>query len=249
MTGPGDMTKRIIGHRGARDLWPENGLTGFRNVLGLGVAGVEFDVHPTADGDLAVIHDPTLDRTTDGTGPVAARTMAELRALRLRGGDEGVPSLDAVLDVLGPASVELHVELKVDPDGVPYPGLEARVVEHLRRRGLAARSVVTSFWPEVLGRLRAAFPEGRLLASVNDGSAARLGGVDAALDAFDAARADYVAVHHALLAREMGLFLRRVGTPRLGAWVVNEETEVARWLAAPVALITTDRPDRFPRPG
>lgn len=241
------MEKRIIGHRGARDLWPENGLTGFRNVLGLGVAGVEFDVHPTTDGDLAVIHDPTLDRTTDGTGPVAARSMAELRALRLKGGEEGIPSLDEVLDVLAPSGTELHIELKVNHEDVPYPGLEARVAEHLRRRGLADRTVLTSFWPEVLHRLRAAFPEGRLLASVNGSSARKLGGLDTVLDAIDAARVDFVAVHHALLSHEMDRLLRRVGTPRLGAWVINEPAAIAHWMAAPVTLITTDRPDLFPR--
>ncbi|MBP0493891.1 glycerophosphodiester phosphodiesterase family protein [Roseomonas indoligenes] len=240
-----DTAKRIIGHRGARDLWPENSLTGFRNVLGLGVAGVEFDVHPTVDGDLAVIHDPTLDRTTDGTGPVAALSMAELRARRLEGGEEGVPSLDEVLDVLAPSGVELHIELKVDAGGAPYPGLESRVAEHVRRRGLAERTVLTSFWPEVLHRLRAAFPEGRLLASVNGSSSERLGGLDAVLDEIDTARVDYVAVHHALLTREMDRLQRRVGAPRLGAWVINEPAAVAHWLAAPVALITTDRPDLF----
>ena len=239
------MQKRIIGHRGARDLWPENGLTGFRNVLGLGVAGVEFDVHPTTDGDLAVIHDPTLDRTTDAQGPVTARGMAELRALRLKGGEEGIPSLDEVLDVLEPSGVELHIELKVDAEGIPYPGLEARVAEHVRRRGLAERTVLTSFWPEVLHRLRAAFPEGRLLASVNASSAERLGGLDAVLGELDAARVDLVAVHHALLAREMDRLLARVGAERLGAWVINEPAAIAHWLSSPVALITTDRPDLF----
>ncbi|MBI0537243.1 glycerophosphodiester phosphodiesterase [Roseomonas sp. KE2513] len=241
------MGKRIIGHRGARDLWPENGLLGFREVLGLGVAGVEFDVHPTADGDLAVIHDPTLDRTTDAQGPVAARTMEELRALRLKGGEEGVPSLDEVLDVLAPSGTELHIELKVDHAGRPYPGLEVRVAEHVRRRGLSARTVLTSFWPEVLHRLRATCPEGRLLASVNASSAEKLGGLDAVLNELDEARVDYVAVHHVLLSRELDRLLHRVGTPRLGVWVVNEPAEIVRWLAAPVTLITTDRPDLFQR--
>ena len=99
------MTQRIIGHRGARDLWPENSRLGFRKVLTLDVQGVEFDVHPTADGRLAVIHDPTLDRTTDATGPVAARSAAALReSVRLRGTeDEGVPLLEEVLDILAPS--------------------------------------------------------------------------------------------------------------------------------------------------
>ncbi|WP_426954290.1 glycerophosphodiester phosphodiesterase family protein [Muricoccus radiodurans] len=240
------MTKRIIGHRGAKDIWPENGLTGFRSVLSLPVAGVEFDVHPTADGDLAVIHDPTLDRTTDGIGPVAARTMAELRALRLKGGEEGVPSLDEVLDVLGPSGTELHIELKAGADGQPYPGLETRVADHVRERGLAHRTVLTSFWLEVLARLRVAFPEGRLLASLNRSSVEKQGGLDAVLAGLEASCVDLVAVHHALLSEELDRFVRDVGTERLGAWVINEPKAIAYWLAAPVTLITTDRPDLFP---
>ena len=61
----------IIGHRGGRHLWPENSLYGFRKLLELPVDGVEFDVHLTKAGELLIIHDPTLDRTTDRSGPVA----------------------------------------------------------------------------------------------------------------------------------------------------------------------------------
>ena len=64
----------ITGHRGARNLWPENSLQGFRNVLELGVDAVEFDVHVTDAGELLVIHDATLERTTDGHGAVRALT-------------------------------------------------------------------------------------------------------------------------------------------------------------------------------
>lgn len=240
------IAKRIIGHRGARDLWPENGLTGFRNVLDLGVAGVEFDVHPTREGDLAVIHDPTLDRTTGASGPVAARSMAELRSVRLTGSGDFIPSLDEVLDVLAPSGAELHIELKVNTEGVPYPGLEERVVEHIRQRGLAERTVLTSFWPDVLQRLRAAAPDGLLLASISSSSVEELGGLEAVLDRLDEVRTDHVAVHHSLLSRELDVLLRRVGPTRLGAWVINDPTEIARWLGAPVTLITTDRPDLFP---
>src|SRR5689334_23696331 len=89
----------IIGHRGARNLWPENSLDGFERTRALGIEGVEFDVHIARDGELVVIHDPTLDRTTEGQGPVADRTAAELAATKLRdGGGAGVPTLDQVLD-------------------------------------------------------------------------------------------------------------------------------------------------------
>jgi len=237
------MAKRIIGHRGARDLWPENSLAGFRNALGLGLDGVEFDVHPTRDGGLAVIHDPTLDRTTDGKGLVAAHSMAELQALRLHGADEGVPSLDQVLDVLAPANTELHIELKADAAEHPYPGLEPQVVAVVQRRGIDARAVLTSFWLDVLQRLRENWPEIRLLVSLNASSVARQGGLEHVLDRLDALRVEFVAVHKDLLRKEMATFQRRVGPARLGVWVVNRPDEIAYWLAAPIGLITSDRPD------
>ncbi len=239
------VQQRIIGHRGARDLWVENSREGFVKVLDLGVQGVEFDVHPSADGQLFVIHDPTLDRTTEGTGPVAARSAAELAATRLRGTSEGIPTLDEVLDILGPSGVELHVELKADVAGNPYPGLEKQVAEHVARRGLAARCVLTSFWLPVLAELRRVAPQAKLLASVDTKSAERQGGVEPLLDALEALRVDLVAVKQDLLAAQMDLFQRRVGGARLGAWVVNTPEDIARWRAAPVGLITTDRPDLF----
>ena len=60
----------IVGHRGARNLWPENSLSGFRKLLGLNVDAVEFDVHETRDRQLVVIHDPTLQRTTEKAGAI-----------------------------------------------------------------------------------------------------------------------------------------------------------------------------------
>ena len=73
----------IASHRGGSLQWPENSPTAFRNTAALAVDQVEFDIHPTTDGEIVVIHDATLDRTTGATGPVAARTLAELRAIAL----------------------------------------------------------------------------------------------------------------------------------------------------------------------
>src|SRR4051794_41086465 len=130
---------RILGHRGGRDLWPENSLTGFRNAIALGVDAVELDVHFSRDGEVVVIHDHTLERTTLGAGLVQDRTAAELAATRLRDTEEGVPTLDAVLDVFAPASTELFVEIKTDVVGRAYPDLEQRVVDMLARRGMTGR--------------------------------------------------------------------------------------------------------------
>ena len=79
-------TTRLAAHRGGARLWPENSLRAFREALALGVDLLELDVHLSADGEVVVIHDPTLDRTTTGTGPVVDRTAAELRAWYCKNG-------------------------------------------------------------------------------------------------------------------------------------------------------------------
>jgi glycerophosphoryl diester phosphodiesterase len=235
---------RIIGHRGARDIWPENGLTGFRAVRALGIDGVEFDVHPTADGRFAVIHDPTLDRTTQASGPVAARTSAELGKIALRNSEtDTVPMLEDVIDILGPAGLELHIELKADADGKPYPGMEAAILDFVKKRGLSRQAVLTSFLPEVLARLRQMEPTIRLLASIDRKSATRQGGLEALMTRLDEAAVDLIAVEKALLTEEMPFFARRAGAERLGAWVVNTPADINHWLTAPIVQITTDRPD------
>ncbi len=235
---------KIIGHRGGKLVWPENGLTGFRAVTALGVDGVEFDVHPSRDGELFVIHDPTLERTTIASGPVSARSSAELRAIALKdGGGDTIPTLDEVLDVLGPPGFDLHVEIKLDAEGRRYPGVEARVLAALTRRGIGTQCVVTSFSPDVLVDLRRLAPSQRLLASINQRSADGLGGFDAALARFTAIPIDYLAVEKSLLATTMATCRRHFEPAQLVAWVVNDAKELAHWLAQPIGWLDTDRPD------
>lgn len=237
------MKQHIIGHRGARNLWPENSLAGFRKVLDLGVDGIEFDVHPSADGRLVVIHDPTLERTTEGAGPVAALSAAELHATRLKGGDgDGVPTLDEVLDIIAGHGLELHIEIKKDVENHPYPGLERRVVDALASRRLDD-AILTCFDPVVLAELRRVRPKGRLLASVDRRSAMAQGGPETLLDRFAEIGVDIVAVEKSFLAEHEALYQRRLGPTRLGAWVVNEPPDIDRWVGAPVQYITSDRPD------
>src|SRR5262249_33847703 len=97
----GAAASLIAAHRGGALLWPENSLLAFRNAIDMGADFVEFDVHLSRDGEVIVIHDPTLDRTTTGVGPVRERTLAELKSLRLkdRAGTitaEPIPTLDEV---------------------------------------------------------------------------------------------------------------------------------------------------------
>jgi glycerophosphoryl diester phosphodiesterase len=108
---------RFAAHRGGAALWPENSLAAFAGALELGIDLLELDVHLSADDEVVVIHDPTLERTTEGTGAVRAQPATTLRRLRLRGRDgaliaEHVPLLDDVLHLAAQAGAELLLEIK-----------------------------------------------------------------------------------------------------------------------------------------
>jgi glycerophosphoryl diester phosphodiesterase len=102
---------RCIAHRGFADTYPENTVTAVRSAAAAGADAVEVDVRRCGSGEVVVVHDATVDRVTDGSGPVADHSAAELRGLDVLGTGEGVPTLDAVLDAL-PGSVAANVELK-----------------------------------------------------------------------------------------------------------------------------------------
>jgi glycerophosphoryl diester phosphodiesterase len=144
----------LYGHRGARNEAPENTLTGFRHALRQGITAFEFDVHLSADDQLVVIHDPTVDRTTNGTGPVAAMTVAELARLDARSifpdwpERAWVPTLTEVLDLVAGAE-DMEIEIKTDrPDRLQR--VAELVLDAIGRYGIAARATVTSFDPVAL---------------------------------------------------------------------------------------------------
>jgi glycerophosphoryl diester phosphodiesterase len=126
----------ILGHRGAPRGAPENTLRAFRLALEEGADGVELDVQPSADGVPVVLHDDTLDRTTDLSGDVA--TLSWERIAQARAGGEPVPRLEEVVAWAAESGAFLNVELK-------RPGAEAAAVEAVARAGLRERTVFSSF--------------------------------------------------------------------------------------------------------
>lgn len=123
----------VIGHRGACGYEPENTLASFAKAADLGCRMVEFDVRLTADGVPIAFHDDTLDRRTDGRGPVGARTLAELRRLDA-GKGERIPTLEDVLRLCLGRSLGVNIELK------PDAGAE-------RRTAVAAVELAARLWP------------------------------------------------------------------------------------------------------
>src|SRR5256884_3146607 len=135
----------VAAHRGGAQLWPENSLLAFDNALGLGVDAVETDAHMTSDGEIVVIHDPTLDRTTMGRGAISELATTDVTAARLkdragRTTDERVPTLAQLLDLLAPQRAQLLLEIKVDARNRRYPGIEEKALALLRSRRMAERT-------------------------------------------------------------------------------------------------------------
>ena len=233
---------RITGHRGARNLWPENSLTGFRNTLALDVDAIEFDVHLTDAGELLVIHDATLDRTTDGIGPVRDLSPAQRASIRLKDCDEAVPTLAEVLAILASSAKDLHVEIKSGPDGQPYPGIVEAVVAELERAGVRGRSYLTSFDVSVLDECLRLAPDIPRLVSVNSTWADRQGGLEAFLRRTEGL-VDIVAIHHELMAEQWDLISNTIQIDRLCVWTLNDEALIRTWLDHRIGHLTTDSPD------
>jgi glycerophosphoryl diester phosphodiesterase len=258
---------RWIAHRGGAALWPENSLRAFRGALGLGVRALELDVHLTADGGVAVIHDATLDRTTEASGPVAARTAAELRRLRLRSSDgaltdETVPLLEDVLALAAPAGATVLVEVKTPgpsvvyqrtADGavtaVPgprYEGLERAVLARIAAAGMRDRVLVMAFNPAVLAAVRAeaAAPATALLVDRAHLEAAGATGVDAVAWAV-AAGAAVLGLNH-LACDERVVAAAHAAGLALGVYTVNDAERMRALAALGVDVVITDRPDLIP---
>lgn len=243
---------KVVGHRGAKGLWPENSLSGFAGAAEMvGLDAVEFDLHLTADGEIVVLHDPLLDRTTTGKGPVCAKALAEIRALKLVGGtksapeilDEGIPTLDEVLEVLGPGGQELHVEIKNDALGAPYPGLVEQALARLNAADLVGRSVMTSFSPQVLHDIRALDADIALLASVSYRSMEQAGGPLRCLERLGRIPGCALALEAGLMAPLMQLHPELIDPARVGVWVLNDKDAIRGAVSQGVRQITSDRPD------
>ncbi len=148
-----------IAHRGASSYAPENTFAAFDYALELGVRHVELDVHFSRDGHLVVIHDDTLDRTTDGTGRVADRTLAELRSLDAGAwfgaeyGGERIRTLAEVFERYK-GRLHFHVEIKARAEG-----LASRTADMVRAHGLGSDVTITSFWKPCIEEVRAYAPE------------------------------------------------------------------------------------------
>lgn len=217
----------VTGHRGAVGSEPENTLRSFAHAVQAGCDEVELDLRVTRDGRLVVLHDATVDRTTDGTGAVAGLTIDEVRALDAGCGEQ-VPTWAEVVAAVG---VRIQAEVKAAA-AVPLLAASLRADPDL-----AARTMITSFDPEILLAARAELPgAGTGLILRNPPAAAEIAawtaaaGAGTALCGIAALTVEGVAQLH-----ERGFDVT--------AWPVPDAQAFTRAVELAVDGVTTDHPD------
>ena len=140
---PPDSVPYVVGHRGARTSAPENTIRSFEKAAEARADLIELDVHFTEDRKLVVIHDATVDRTTDGFGLVRDLQLAQIR--RLNAGDgEQIPTFDEVLSWAKPRD-QLGLVVEIKEDLYIYPGISEAVLDTIREHNLSERTIVISF--------------------------------------------------------------------------------------------------------
>lgn len=230
----------IIAHRGFSGLYPENTLRALRAAVELKVDGCEIDTHLSADGVPVVLHDPTVDRTTDGHGAVRELTWKEIRTLDAgswKGQEfagERVPMLAEALATLKGHGL-LVIEIKAG-------GMEEQVVQIVGEAEALGQCVVFSFQDRVVGKVAALeprLPAIWLLAQIPPGEAEQQALLLQALEARSAA----LAPHYGTLTPK---FIRRARALGLGiwAWTVDDPAALQRVVEMGVDALITNWPDR-----
>lgn len=245
----------VMAHRGGAGLWPENTMLAFERARDLGVDVIELDVHSTIDGVLVVIHDATVERTTNETGRISDLTLAEVKKLDAgyrwstdgmktfpwRGQGLTVPTLDEVFTHL--PDMRFNIEPKQEK-----PSLAKPLCRMIREKGRANKVIVGSFRQAVLDDFRRECPEVATSASPAEVSefvgiykAKREAAYRPVMRALQVP--EYVGGTHVLTKDFVEAAHAR--NIQVHAWTVNETEAMRRLLDIGVDGIMTDYPDRL----
>lgn len=229
---------RVFAHRGFSASYPENTMLAFEKAIETGCAGIELDVQLTRDGEIVVIHDETVDRTTNGKGKVRDYSLGELRRLdanqRFAGkyGFHPIPTLSEYFEAVRDKNLITNIELK---NGIcPYPGLEQKLIAMVKAFSLEEKVLYSSFNHQSLLTMRALSPgcEIALIVScwmIRGGQYCRNCG------------ADYLNPRSCFLTAENMDELRENGVKAM-AWTVDSPEEMKRLASAGVDSLITNEP-------
>ncbi|WP_330327140.1 glycerophosphodiester phosphodiesterase [Streptomyces pseudovenezuelae] len=218
------MNFLTIGHRGVMGTEPENTLRSFVAAQQAGLDVIELDLHLSKDGALVVMHDTDVDRTTDGAGPIAEKTLTELRALDA-GRGERVPVFEEVLDAV---RSPLQAEIK-------DIAAARALAEVMTRRDLVSRVEVSSFHDEAIAEI------GRLVPGVRTALIGSRFGPDIVERAVEAG-AETVCLNIRRLTLEVVEAARKADLKIIG-WVVNTQDQLRLVRALGLDGATTDYPE------
>jgi glycerophosphoryl diester phosphodiesterase len=215
---------RIYAHRGASAELPENTLPAFSRAVELGAFGIELDVHLSRDGVPVVIHDETVDRTTDGIGAIADLDLVQLKQLDAGNGST-IPTLAEVLDLIGD---RLHVDIEVKAAAAA----DAVIEETGARPSL--RFAISSFDHDVLRHVRDVSPTIELWPLT-------VGATDETLAAAEELGSPYIAINDRFVNAEIVEYVRETGR-ECWVWTVNRPGRASELETLGVAGICTDDP-------
>lgn len=156
------MSKRvdIYAHRGCSGEFPENTMAAFEAACAIGADGIELDVQMTKDGEIVVIHDERIDRTTNGIGFVKDFQYKQLKLydagswFQRKYSRQTIPSLFEVLDLIKASSSEMKINIELKNDVLPYEGLEEKVLECVQRSSMMNPVIFSSFNFQSIGKIR-----------------------------------------------------------------------------------------------
>ncbi|PAV31676.1 hypothetical protein CIL05_00875 [Virgibacillus profundi] len=233
------MTK-IFAHRGSAGTHPENTMAAFKEAERIGADGIELDVHLTKDNQIAVIHDKTVDRTTNGTGDVGIHTLEELKKLDAgshyakKFNEETIPALTDVFSWMQGNTLELNIELKNVT--VDYPGFEERLLEEIQRFELKDRIIFSSFNHDSLKKINE-------LDSEIECAILYLEKLYKPWEYAKTLGAKGLHPHHPNTSEDMVKEAQRQGFP-VRVYTINDEKVLEKFIRAGCEAIITDYPEK-----
>ncbi len=236
----------VIAHRGFSGVAPENTLAAFRRAIAVGADMFELDVLLSKDGHVVVIHDETVDRTTDGTGKVSDLTLDELTALDAGSWfapefeDERIPTLAHALRL---AKDQILVNIEIKTEAVTDElrgGIVEKTLEVVNALTMKDSVVISSFDPRALAQMRALDSDIRTATLYSE----RMHGTAGPGEAMKAVGSNGFNSSHSQVEASMVEECHRLGRP-IAVYTVNEEADMHRVIELGVDAIFTDRPDRL----
>ena len=218
----------ILGHRGAKGERAENTILGIRYALELGLKAIEIDIHLSSDNRLMVIHDDTVDRTTDGQGSVKEKSSEQLRELDA-GMGEKIPFLEEVLDLFSEFNFTLFIEVK-------SLGCEKKLVELLASSeiDLYSKVIVKSFNHRIVKKVKEIEPRIK--------TACLIYGLPInAVNIIEDAKADGISISTSTVDQALVELCKHHGF-KVTVWNVNEKSALAQFVEMGVDFIGTDFP-------